>query len=634
MATRETPAEEETPSSQGGKDRFEAFLEERFSRAGRREMAHQIASHDEGRAPEAFDAEHVRRKLRFHGDVPDKVKAALREWVPELLAYAAESGLRLRDLNHELHFYQRAVYEAQVAPVPPGVKLPASSYAYNQLYRIYTVRVVLPERITGVSQLLTVLRAALGRMLGDVFLREEIFTLEAYREDVEGGEAEVSVGTAEKIRVLAEGPFTSPELERALAAHGKAIGVNYRRAPDQVRKAFFKDSEESLAKQKLPEEREALINATFETFLERLRNDLPGGIAEMVEAVEKLNGQLNFLPPDELPDYLQLRDGNPAHYLRSANLRLGFLLEALGTVVDLQENVDQPELPLSPMIEEQAEGYLSQLRTENLARPYLIPDVQLSEELEKKKAAFPFEVHGLLARMPASDNPDRAFKSLSHKLTNSIYQRLYTALLIVSAWGKTRLQGQDEAFRASQRFRSLTGAIANFRFRKPLLESLFIRIGVVLDFSQSARGGERMSGRRRFPVEGFARAWGLYIPHVLVAGFFARRGSAPGLDPGKYRESMESALRAQVAEAAGPAHLAYCLREIHRQSGEEPPGVLLELLRSPSGTFRFTVAQALAPPPAEQTSAERLEQLSRWAGAVVQARAASLKHAIVVGDSS
>lgn len=634
MATRETIAEEEPTPPEGTGDGFDALLEERFSPEGRRAMAHQIASHDQGRPEDGFDLDHVRRKLRFHGDVPEKVRAALQEWLPALLAYAAESGLRLRDLNHELHFYERSAYEAEVATVPPGVKLPASSYAYNQLYRVYTVRVVLPEQISGMTQLLTVLRAALGRMLGDVFLREEIFSLEAYREDLEVPEAELSVGLAEKIRVLAEGSFASPELEQVLAAHGKTIHVNYRRSPDQVRKAFFKEAEQSLKKLKLPAEREAVIDSAFEVFLQELRGDIPGGIAKMVEVVEQHNGQLNFIPPGELPDYLQLRESNPLHYLRSTHLRLGFLLEALGTVIDVRENVEDPALALSPMAEEQAEGFLTQMRTENLARPYLIEGAQLSEELQKKKETFPFEVHALLARMPPADNPEKAFKSLSHKLANSIYQRLYIALLVVGAWGKSREQGKEKAFRASERFKGLKGAIANFSFRQPLLESLFIRIGVVLDYAEAAGagGGGRKAGR--FPVEGFARAWGLYVPHVLVAGFFARQGGAKGLDPEKYRESVEATLRAQVGSQGGPPHLAYCLREIQRESGEEALSVLLELLRNPTGTFRFTVGRALAPPPEGQSPEARLEQLTRWAGVVLEARAASLKNAILPGDTA
>ncbi len=88
-----------------------------------------------------------------------------------------------------------------------------------------------------------------------------------------------------------------------------------------------------------------------------------------------------------------------------------------------------------------------------------------------------------------------------------------------------------------------------------------------------------------------------------------------------------------MSERPGPAHLAFCLREIHRLAGEAQLDVLLELLRNPSGTFRFTVSQALAPPPEGQGSGERLEQLTRWAQLVVQAREASRRNAIMAGEA-
>ncbi len=169
MNTPEAGAGTDAPEP---RDKFDQLLEDRFSQSHRREMAHQIADFDRSRSPgETFDVQHVQRKLRFHGAIPDKVKDAMREWVPDLLAYAAESGLRMRDLNHEIHFFDQSAFEDAVGPVPKGVKLPASSQSFNQLYRIYTVRVVLPPELRTVTQILTVLRAVLARLLGDIFLR-------------------------------------------------------------------------------------------------------------------------------------------------------------------------------------------------------------------------------------------------------------------------------------------------------------------------------------------------------------------------------------------------------------------------------------------------------------------------------
>jgi hypothetical protein len=618
-------------------DKFDSLLEERFARAHRRAMAYQIADFDRGRPTgDTFDLAHVRRKLRFHGAIPDKVKSALQEWVPDLLAHAAASGLRMRDLNHEIHFFDQSAFEDAVGPVPKGVKLPASSQSFNQLYRIYTVRVVLPPELRTVTQILTVLRAVLARLLGDIFLHEEIFTLEAYREEMEQREGEPSVGVREKILMLAESPALPPLLEEALIGHAKMIHVSYSRSPDQVRKAYFQETEKLLAQQKLPTEREGLIHHLFSLFLAELRGNLKNEITRMVEEVEKLNVQLNFLPPHELPDYIKLRASNPLHYLRSAHLRLNFLLEVLGAFGDLHEEMEQPDAVLSPLVEQALDGYLARMRAENLVRPYLIADTQLSEELERKKAAFPFEVHALMGRMPPSDNPQRAFKSLSNKLTNSIYQRLYTALLIIDAWSRQGEQGRGGEFRSSGRFQSLKGLLANFRFRTPLLEAMYIKIGVVLDVAETAGADKKnRRGGQRFPVEGFARAWSHLIPHVLITGYFTQKGNVKGFDPAHYWRSVEDSLKAQVAAKAGPYHLAYLLRQVHAAAEEDGIAVLMELLKNPSGTFRFTVNQALAPPVGEaaQSAEKRLEQLANWAQVVVQARQSSLKNAILPGQS-
>ncbi|MEE8434218.1 MAG: hypothetical protein V3S64_05465, partial [bacterium] len=442
-----------------------------------------------------------------------------------------------------------------------------------------------------------------------------------------------SAGLDEKISVLAGEKFSSPALQQSLAAHAKIINVNFKRMPEQVRKAFFQDALRALEGQKLPETKKALIDEVFDAYLQSLRSDLAGAIGRMVEEVEEKNGQINFLPPDELPQYLHLRQSNPLHHLRSAKLRLAFLLETMGAMVEAFDGLEAAGLVPSPMLEEQMEGYLSELRTQNLARPYLVPDVQLSDELAARKAAFPFEVHALLARMPGVDNPEKAFKSLSRKLANSIYQRLYTALLLLRAWIKALGQGKDEEFRAGERFKTLKGLMANFRFRRPLLETLYFKIGIVQELAESeGAGGDEPAERKRFPTAVFAQAWGQFMPHAVLAGYCAARGDVPGFDGKRYWAGVDEALLDQTRSEPGAGHLAYALRQLHLQAGEEGLRVLPELLANPTGTFRFMVGQALAAPREKDNAPakERAEFLARIVGVVLQARSASRRNAIVI----
>ena len=304
-------------------DRLDALLEERFRSADKLDMERQIADHDRQQG-QTFDKAHVRRKLRFYGDIPDKVRQAVEEWLVGMLAFAADRGIRLRDLNHEIHFFDPPTYALKVTELPPGLKLPAASHGFNQLYRIYTVRVVMPHQLEGTGQLLAVLRAVLGRLLGDIYLREEIFSREIYREDIPPEkDNELSIGLAEKIDVLAETPNRHKRLDILLDAYAKEIHLNYKRVPDQVKKAFYQKAAKDFEAQKLSDLWAEVIGETFEQFLNQQRADIPSALIAAVAEAEEKNRQLNFLPPDELPDYEQLRRNNPLHYLRASRLREG-----------------------------------------------------------------------------------------------------------------------------------------------------------------------------------------------------------------------------------------------------------------------------------------------------------------------
>lgn len=626
-----------TPSSPGMKeDRFEALLEARFRDADRATMAREIATHDQDSPAGVFDEAHVRRKLRFHGAIPDKVQRMLREWVPALLAHAAARGVRLRDLNHEIHLYHPDAWaEATGSPPRAGMRLPATSCEYQPISRVYEVNLVMPPQVGSLEALLSVFRALISRLLGDIYLREEIFTQEAYRAEEGGKPEEVTIGLPEKLKLLAELPVTTPGLANALEVHAKLIGANLKRAGTQVCKSYFDTLGQQAENGALSELEQALIDEAMAAYLASLQGDLPRQVAATVAEVDKLNTQMNFLPVDELPDYQKLRAGNPVHYLRAAKLRLVFLLEVLAALLEDFEELTAESPRLSPVLEERVDGQLAELRAQGLVRPYLLENVRLSDELNQQLAAFPLEVHALMQRMPSAANPDKLFNSLSKKIAGSIYQRLYTALVLFQAWFRARDGGREKTFTASEQFTRLKGLMANFRFRHPILEALFLQLGIVLDMAEAA-GAEAKGGgaQRRIPQDALLRAWSQFLPHTLVATFFADGTRLPGFDAAQYTAKVTAALRSQVAKGPGTAHLAYVLHCLHREAGDEGLAILAGQLADPSGTWRFAVTQALAPPPPKQADdpQARLSQLEEWARLVLTARESSQRNAIVIGE--
>jgi hypothetical protein len=363
----------------------------------------------------------------------------------------------------------------------------------------------------------------------------------------------------------------------------------------------------------------------FAQYLARLRKDVPGAVAELVAATEKLNAQTTFLPPDETPDYLKLREQNPTHYLRAAKLRLQFVLEAMGAVQESVAALEQEAAAFTSVEEERVHGYLAELEAQRLARPYLLPGVRLSPEMERRKAEFPLEVHALMTRLPPQANPEQRFKSLSQRIEHSAFQRLYHAFMLLRHG--IRLSAQGKGFKESGAFGTLKGLAANFRFRRPLLESHFARMGVVLDLAEATAQREA-TRKARFPVEPFSRAWGQFIAHALLADFLTRRRQA-GFDPGRYWQAVEGALRQQAPRAALP-RLALLLRRLQVRLGQDGIAALVSQLRQPSGTLRFTLAQALAP---QAPGADLAAQIERWVDTICLVREARLRNAIVASGA-
>jgi hypothetical protein len=631
MAARDAaaPPSRRTPdapaSADAAADRFDALLEARFDPAQRGAMARELDAHDRRPRP-APAMPPAAQSVRFVGPVAEPVRLRLQDWIPKLIALAARHGLRLREARTGVDVYQRQAYEERHGPIPPTLKLPASSYSYNPLYRHYTVRVILPERLGNLEDLVTVLRAQAARMFGDIFLREEVFALEPYREDLLTPAAEISVGMAEKLLLLGEGVHTSPELEAALADHAAVMGMNFRRAPGPVRKSYFGGLRQSLDGKGLPQTASALVERVFGDYLTRLRQDIPATVARLVAATEQLNLQMNFLPPDELPDYLRLRESDPPHYLRSAKLRLEFALEAMAAVIEDVALLEQGPAGLTPVEEERVDGYLAALTAQRLARPYLVGGVRLSDEQERRRKAFPLEVHELMQRLPPQPDPARQFKSLSQRIEGSLYQRLYQAFLFLRHGIRLRERGRGPSFADSPHFGTLKGLAANFKFRRPLLETHFAQLGIALDLSEAAA-----HARERFPVGEFTRAWGQFAAHALLAEFLA--GERKGFDAGRYWNAVDAALRPHLA-GGGTARVAHLLRRLHVRAQPAGLATLAEMLRRPTGTLRFAVSQAAtrAPVPAEASSAAQSPaaaeaQVERWVEAILHARAAGLRHA-------
>ncbi|HEX7927733.1 MAG TPA: hypothetical protein VF678_09085, partial [bacterium] len=203
---------------------------------------------------------------------------------------------------------------------------------------------------------------------------------------------------------------------------------------------------------------------------------------------------------------------------------------------------------------------------------------------------------------------------------NSAYQRIYHAFLLLRHGMRQAAQGKK--FSEGEQWGTLKGLAANFRFRRPLLDAHFARMGVVLDLAEAAAQAERKRGAR-FPVEAFGRAWGQFIAHALLVDFLMRRRQA-GFDPARYWQAVERTLEVQAS--APVPRLVLLLRHLQRRMGHNSIAALVSLLRQPSGTLRFTLNQALEFDP---KAGGLLAQVQRWVDAIVRVREGRMRNEIV-----
>ncbi|MDH4122293.1 MAG: hypothetical protein OEV94_11360 [Deltaproteobacteria bacterium] len=638
-------------------ERFEAMLDERFDPARRRDMVSGLLAHDRDRRPEPFPQAFVRGKILFFGAVPQAVRKAVTELVPPLLAHGEQLGLVLRDKNHQIHLYDKPSYEAATgSPVPPGVPLPAASYRYNPLYRVYTIQVVLPPLAVGEASappdvVLGMLRVLFARLLGDLWLREEVFSLESWREDAAAGKTGgPTAGFEEKVVVLSGVNFTPPPLAKAVETWAKRAGMNPTRLAAQARKGFFQDLLGQTARQMVPRESEAAVEETFRLYLAGLERTLPQALKDAVAAVEEADRQVMFLPAEEWFHYRRLAQGNPLAYMRAAQARMGFLLESLAAAAETFSELEggkeigkergengrakgeeKEAEGVNPHVKDHLDSHLETLTQTGLARPFLLDNVRLSARLEARRKAFPLEVHQWLKALPQPD--PQAHQLLTKRCRMAVYQRLYQVFLLLKEYLKAAEGGRGESFRQSPRHKELKAQVNNFRFRAPMINALHVRVGLLLDLAEQQAS---MAKSPRLPLDSLSRGWGQFISHRVLGLFFARNPNLlPGFDLQRYQDSAWAQTRAQAATAphlalAALLHALY--KELLADGGDTVMARLAAGMKANSGTFRHALLQALRPAEKDRAlpAERRVEQLDALARAVAAAWRESRKNEIVV----
>ncbi|MDH5751687.1 MAG: hypothetical protein OEZ59_04650 [Deltaproteobacteria bacterium] len=632
------------PNAEGQQaDRFEALLEERFSSSARQAFESQLKAHDQERAPTGPDPERYRRAVRFRQDgggqtLPDNVRKTLADWLAGMAVFSQRLGFSLGGLVPNIIVYTRTAFESEQGALPRGMSLPASSYSYDALNRNYTIRLVMADKTTA-ETLLTASRAVLARMLGDIFLRESVWTQDVYRQDAPGEPA--PMGLEVQLTLLAQGTIATPALEQHLNAFARKTGMSLKKHPREVRKGCLEEMQKLLEQGRLPLEMRTAVEESYQEYLDNLRKDLDAELQKALNEVDELNRQVNFLPPSLHPEYESMRRDNLLHFLRSARLRLSSAVEQMASVCEDYETLDGANSPPAPLLLDRVAGQSSALEAEGLARRCLVPGVRLSTEQQELLNRLPLEVHALVQRMPPGSDGAKLYKSLTKRMESHLHQRIFNTLVYLRHWAELREKGSDDDFRSSETWRTLKGQVANFGFRLPLLRLLQSRLDVLLDLVPPApRSGA--DSLPEFPRRSFTAVWGQFAAHGLVAAYFAEAAPLKGFDPARYWKPVLERWEIQTRQgggAGGAGLLSLLLRKAQAAlAGRGPQSgglkALAALLAGGDGTFRFSMIQALTAfadgsAPGEGKALQ--DRLAAWSSALQRAHAERTRNAIRPG---
>ncbi|MDH4248640.1 MAG: hypothetical protein OEW39_12590, partial [Deltaproteobacteria bacterium] len=334
---------------------------------------------------------------------------------------------------------------------------------------------------------------------------------------------------------------------------------------------------------------------------------------------------------------------------RSARMRLGFITRALSGVLEDFAALEAPQASVPPMLPDRVEGTLAELEHEGLAQACLVPGVKLSAEREAERRALPMEAHKLLQRLAPGSDPAKRHRVLVKRLESHLHQRVYNALVFLRHWAGLREKQKDAGFSRSSAYAELKSLAANFRHRLGALQTLEARLELVLYLMESLPGASGAHPpAQEFPREVFARAWGQFAGHALVAAVFGS-GKIKGFAASRHWAETEARLKEQAQAGSAVALISLLLRRVQQRFSTETtdPGSglaeLVEVLLAGDGTFRFTIAQAAGlhtatrstpgtPVPLRPlTVPERLMHLDAWAGVIADTASARARNAIRPG---
>ncbi len=576
------------------------FLADRFGEFNRSLLEEQIQEHDQHKNNFHFDEHHIVRQLYFAGKIPQKVSSILEKLFVAILEFSAKQGLFLRDQNHQVRFLDIASYEQETnRPIPASISLPASLLQFNPISRVYTVTIILPNQIQTNEEVINITRTLFAKFMGDIYLNEYILSLPFYQSANRNYDDVISVSIPDQLEAIRSNDFSSSMFQDCCKAYAKQYQMNYKKHRASIQREITKEWMQQWEKQTLAPETTATIDQIFQDFLEEFRLHPENALLRHINQIEQLNAQLHFILPHEMKAYNLFEGKSQVQYIQAATNKIEEILAKIGfieeIIVRLAERVDPEELV---GILEQVYIQMKQLKREGKVKIFLIPNVEVGPQLKQQEQKFPLYLIKLLPKTLPVQEWSKETKSLQKKYKNSIYQKIFEALIYLKHWLVARLERKEELFLESEEHKKLQQLSYNFKFREPTLHELKTTLGITHDYSDVLKLSHKQTS---FPLQSFKKAWSYVSSSILIHLYYEHMnelGSSPRkFNSKQYMQAIEQYVFHQIDRNVDFARLIALLLFIYKEKKGEGLKYLLYLLQNPQASLQYAFNQVMLPFP-------------------------------------
>ena len=239
------------------------------------------------------------------------------------------------------------------------------------------------------------------------------------------------------------------------------------------------------------------------------------------------------------------------HFLRAACSKLEEITSLIGFIEEIstqvfEEKQENQHLALAAL-REQLQDRLQQMTKERKVHVFLLPNIPLSAGYQEEKQKFPLQLMKLLPKtLPVTKWP-KIIRQYEEQYTNSIYQKLFEALLLFHRHlGELLDHKEGELHKDSSRQR-LEQLRKNFQFRLQDLQHIQATMGIVLECSEVYVATQK---QQRFPLEEFKKAWSYFLSSILITRYYQAYTPSPGakqrFNTEKYMAAIHKFVRKQM----------------------------------------------------------------------------------------